>query len=411
MHPIRCDDSHSISLKVIHIPCLEFFPFHTMFNVLRKYKARGPAAWLSAMDSSSVEDVRLRRTWQYQDEKYFKPYVAAHADILTHPIHAGSTAAIFQPGAALDGRKVASLLRYEGHDADLQWVSSARVPENAVVKVSLAEDFYNPAGAGGGFIKQGATMSFNEIAAMRRLTRYKCFYTPKLYACCRFKINRGWFVSPAYLVVIVMEYVKGELLHGILQKVPEIAVQLAVKNALKDLRLYGIIHYDLHESNAIMTPSGRLVIIDFGYSLVVDVDSWISNPFRGETYDWEGFLSEVAKTSGLKGDPRKYMHLVGSNRNQRLADSFAMNPDPSLWNSLEPRRPNRRYLELDAGGDRARASLLKMIKSLAKQGPDAESALPKPVSQLVRSKLQADIAIAKYTKDRAIAKYTKDRVG
>jgi len=73
---------------------------------------------------------------------------------------------------------------------------------------------------------------------------------------------------------IVMEYVRGETLsarlreHGALPPslVMEVAVQLA--EALAEAHAFGVVHRDLKPSNMIITPNGKVKILDFGLAQV-----------------------------------------------------------------------------------------------------------------------------------------------
>ncbi len=112
---------------------------------------------------------------------------------------------------------------------------------------------------------------------------------------------------------LVMEYVQGELLSALLQREGRLPWPRAAElmgqllDALAYLHARGIYHRDLKPENIVLTPEGRLKIIDFGIALVG------GRP----RVTWRGF-------SGLAGTP-EYMapEQVRGERGGAASDVYA----------------------------------------------------------------------------------------
>jgi TP53 regulating kinase-like protein len=81
--------------------------------------------------------------------------------------------------------------------------------------------------------------------------------------------------SPTVLLIdttvasIVMEYVAGKQVKQILDTLPQkkmLAVSRHIGTLIGRLHQHGIIHGDLTTSNMILTPTGKIVFVDFGLS-------------------------------------------------------------------------------------------------------------------------------------------------
>lgn len=116
--------------------------------------------------------------------------------------------------------------------------------------------------------------------------------------------------QPPYLV---MEYVRGELLSAVLQRRHRLswdeaaALMQQLLQVLAYIHAQGICHRDLKPENLVLTPEGRLKIIDFGIALVG------GRP----RVTWRGF-------SGLAGTPQ-YMapEQIRGERGSALSDVYA----------------------------------------------------------------------------------------
>ena len=79
-------------------------------------------------------------------------------------------------------------------------------------------------------------------------------------------------------VALVFEFVEGETLHARLRRAPlpvaeavDFATQIA--EALDAAHRHGVIHRDLKPANVIVTPEGRIKVLDFGVARHVPADA------------------------------------------------------------------------------------------------------------------------------------------
>jgi len=68
---------------------------------------------------------------------------------------------------------------------------------------------------------------------------------------------------------IIMEYVEGERIKDVLDKLPDeerIKICERIGRLIGRLHKHGIVHGDLTTSNMILTPNGKIILVDFGLS-------------------------------------------------------------------------------------------------------------------------------------------------
>lgn len=336
------------------------------------------------MSTASSETFRARR-------RDIALYVTQHRGLLTRTGMHGISGEIFGTLHRPRWADLSRLFTYQGFEALDVWRNEAdSLPAtNVVVKVAVVEKTPE---------RSADLLSKSELAAMQRLTVFQCKYAPVLYGCCRFKIRSGWTVPDVYLNVMIMERVLGRPLADLAGRRPPPGLATALKNALKDLRGYGVIHYDLHSSNVLYRGSAP-TIIDFGNSIVLDPPLWTSAAFRGNEYDWHGFFAAL-QASGIpalasmvskEGLPRKELL-------EELFDDYGMHPDPRVWDPYKAAAAtNRPELQrLNARGDAARARVVAAVASSRVNTSFAGLAgrgLPVGVQRLVRAKGAIDDAI------------------
>jgi serine/threonine protein kinase len=106
------------------------------------------------------------------------------------------------------------------------------------------------------------------------------------------------------LVYLVMQFVPGEALHGLLQRVgplPPADVMRIVAHAgraLHQAHLRGIVHRDVKPGNLLIRPDGRVVLTDFGVARMMGADR-LTAP--GEIFGTPTYLAPEQVTGGEIG--------------------------------------------------------------------------------------------------------------
>lgn len=288
------------------------------------YRRKGHAGWLEGRlpEVPAVDQPAFKRRLT----EVIQPFADAHAAVVGRLRYAGKAGGMFElrETAALDG-----LLQWGGQQADMAWVNPGGPSTRCLVKLGLAEDQETAMT----FTPGAKLSSRNEILANRRLTKIGCPFVPKLYACCRYKIERGWFVKPAYLVVLVMDAVSdGICLRGTLFShvgppwSDELSAAVAAfREALKELRMVGVFHCDLHADNLLLT-SGGVAITDFGRCLLLDGGETWEEPacvFGGTQYAMDRYHDQLERAAGRRLPP------LGSDMtsNVKVLRAIGVNPD------------------------------------------------------------------------------------
>jgi tetratricopeptide (TPR) repeat protein len=118
---------------------------------------------------------------------------------------------------------------------------------------------------------------------------------------------------------IVMEYVEGETLGAIMAggplsaaRVTDIGLQLA--DALIDAHAHGVIHRDLKLGNVMLTPAGRVKVLDFGLATSVATSPEAGTDERitdtGRVLGTPGYMAPE-QMLGYRGDERSDIYSVG----------------------------------------------------------------------------------------------------
>jgi len=113
---------------------------------------------------------------------------------------------------------------------------------------------------------------------------------------------------------IVMEFVAGRSLKGLLEKTPlppdEVAtIGAKIAFALHDVHRQHVIHLDLKPSNVILRDDGTAVLIDFGLSRHDQLPDLIAEEFEGAVGTGPYIAPE--QVLGDRGDPRSDIFSLG----------------------------------------------------------------------------------------------------
>lgn len=173
-------------------------------------------------------------------------------------------------------------------------------------------------------------------------------------------------------VVIVFEFVQGETLQARLRRGSlraDEAVELAaqVAEALDTAHRHGVIHRDLKPANVIITPEGRVKVLDFGVARLVPSDT--ATTVEGATTG----TREIVGTPGYAA-PEQWV----SGRVDERADLFALGV--MLFEMVAGKRPF-------PGGDAlalASTMLATDAPRLRSAAPDAPVAVDAIVTHLLR---------------------------
>ena len=175
-------------------------------------------------------------------------------------------------------------------------------------------------------------------------------------------------------VVLVFEYVEGETLHARLDRGPlpiaeatDVATQLA--EALDAAHRHGIVHRDLKPANVIITPDGRVKILDFGVARTLP--SGTATTVAGGSTS----IGDIVGTPGYAA-PEQWV----SGHVDARADLFAVGV--MLFEMVSGRRP---FPEQDA-----LALAQKMLSEDAPRLRSVVPAVPSTLDELVATLLARD---------------------
>jgi len=148
---------------------------------------------------------------------------------------------------------------------------------------------------------------------------------------------------------LVMEYVEGTPLSAILRErgrlFPGAALDVAcqVCEALVCLHDKGIVHRDLKPENMLLTPEGRVKILDFGIALLRSARriTWSGLSKTSGTPDYMA----PEQIAGKRGDARTDVYAVGTLLYEMLTGNLPYQGESTAAvlrakSGLEPRRPS-----------------------------------------------------------------------
>jgi serine/threonine protein kinase len=133
---------------------------------------------------------------------------------------------------------------------------------------------------------------------------------------------------------MVMEYVEGETLRALLSREKKLSVDQAVDfgqqlaAAMAHAHAQGVVHRDLKPENVLVTPSGRLVVTDFGVALMAGARRltwrWFSAALGTPDY------MSPEQIQGKRGDTRTDVYAIGVMLYEMLAGRVPWEGDNAL---------------------------------------------------------------------------------
>jgi serine/threonine-protein kinase len=170
---------------------------------------------------------------------------------------------------------------------------------------------------------------------------------------------------------IVMEYVEGDTLANVMMggaispaRVVDIGVQLA--DALSDAHARSIIHRDLKLGNAILTPTGRVKVLDFGLATSPTASPEERLTDTGRVLGTPGYMAPE-QVLGHRGDERSDIYSVGV----------------MLYALAVGRLP---FQDPDSGGQ----ALSMLTRNEAPRADAANPAVPAPVADVIARAMARD---------------------
>jgi serine/threonine protein kinase len=209
--------------------------------------------------------------------------------MMAHPLKEGQVIDGFRLDAALDPGGMANFWRVSGASLASADAGGAAFP--LVMKMPRLRHGEDPITIVGFEVEQ---------LVLARLTGS---HVPRFVAC-------GDFEKP----YIVMEFIAGRSLKGLLEKTPlspeEVAaIGAKVAFALHDIHRQHVIHLDLKPSNVILRESGEAVLIDFGLSRHDQLPDLVAEEFEGAVGTGPYIAPEQVR--GDRSDPRSDIFALG----------------------------------------------------------------------------------------------------